>query len=169
FLQPGLVFATLRIRSALNEVIMSGGSRLLLLVFFSFHFMVSVFADDSASAPSPSQGPPSAEQKPVEETLYGHKITDPYRWLEDAKSPETQKWVREELAYTRSVLDPLPGRGELHERLEKLLSIGTISAPQIGGKYYFYTKREGAQNQPVLLVREGLSGKDRYLVDVNAL
>jgi prolyl oligopeptidase len=148
---------------------MSGGSRLLLLVFFSFVFVVLVFADDSASAPSPSQGPPSTEQKPVEETLYGHKITDPYRWLEDAQSAETQKWVGEELAYTRSVLDPLPGRSELHQRLEKLLSIGTISAPQIGGKYYFYTKREGAQNQPVLLVREGLQGKDRPLVDVNAL
>ena len=88
---------------------------------------------------------------------------------EDAKSPETQKWVGEELAYTRSILDPLPGRNELHQRLEKLLSIGTISAPQIGGKYYFYTKREGTQNQPVLLVREGLQGKDRPLVDVNAL
>src|SRR3954468_23807940 len=99
------------------------GGRRLLLVLFSFVFVVTVFADDSASAPSQSQGPPSTEQKPVEETLYGHKITDPYRWLEDAKSPETQKWVREELAYTRSVLDQLPERKELHERLEKRLSI----------------------------------------------
>src|SRR6478752_4182035 len=114
---------------------MSGGRRLLLLVLFSLVFVVAVFAADSASAPSASQGPPSTEKKPVEETLYGHKITDPYRWLEDSKSPETQKWVGEELAYTRRVLDPLPGRSELHERLEKLLSIGTISAPQIGGKY----------------------------------
>ena len=74
-----------------------------------------------------------------------------------------------ELSYTRSILDPLPGRNELHERLEKLLSIGNISAPQIGGQYYFYTKREGTQNQPVLLVRDGLLGKDHVLVDVNAL
>jgi prolyl oligopeptidase len=148
---------------------MSGGSRLLLLVLFSLVFVITVFANDTASAPPPSQGPPPTEKKPVEETFYGHKITDPYRWLEDSKTPETQKWVGEELAYTRSMLDPLPGRNELHQRLEKLLSIGTISAPQIGGKYYFYTKREGTQNQPVLLVREGLQGKDRALVDVNAL
>ncbi|HXF13863.1 MAG TPA: hypothetical protein VN517_11970, partial [Terriglobales bacterium] len=148
---------------------MSGGSRLLLLVLFSFLLIVAVLADDSAARPSTASGPPIAEQKPVEEDFYGHKITDPYRWLENAKSPEMQKWVSEELAYTRSILDPLPGRNELHQRLEKLLSIGTISAPQIGGKYYFYTKREGTQNQPVLLVREGLQGKDRPLVDVNAL
>ena len=142
---------------------------MLLLVLFSFVFVFAVFADDTSTAPSRVTGPPSADKKPVEEVVQGHKIADPYRWLEDAKSPETQKWVGEELSYTRSVLDPLPGRSELHERLEKLLSIGTISAPQIGGKYYFYTKREGAQNQPVLLVREGVEGKDRALVDVNAL
>ena len=80
----------------------------------------------------------SRRKNPPEENFYGHEITDSYRWLEDAKSPETRKWVSEELAYTRSILDPLPGRSELHSRLEKLLSIGTISAPQIGGKYYFY-------------------------------
>ena len=39
----------------------------------------------------------------------------------------------------------------------------------MAGKYYFYTRREGTQNQPVLLVREGLNGKDRVLVDVNQL
>ena len=148
---------------------MSGGSRLFLLVIFSFLFIVAVLADDTSSMSSSTSGPPIAEKKPVEETFYGHKIIDPYRWLENAKSPETQKWLSEELAYTRSILDSLPDRDELHQRLEKLLSTGTISAPQIGGKYYFYTKREGTQNQPVLLVREGLDGKDRPLVDVNAL
>jgi prolyl oligopeptidase len=148
---------------------MSGGRLVLLLGLLSFLFVVAVFADDASVASSTGSGPPVAEQKPVEEDFYGHKIVDRYRWLEDSKSPETQKWVGEELAYTRSILDPLPERKAIHERLMKLLSIGTISAPQIGGKYYFYTKREGTQNQPVLLVREGLQGKDRPLVDVNVL
>ena len=35
--------------------------------------------------------------------------------------------------------------------------------------YYFYTRREGTQNQPVLLVREGMHGKDRALVDANQM
>ena len=47
------------------------------------------------------------------------------------------------------------------------------AAPQMGGKYYFHTRREGNQNQPVLYVREGLNGglnaQDRVLVDVNKL
>lgn len=148
---------------------MSGGIRLLLLALLSPLFAIAVFADDASVAPSLTDGPPPAEQKPVTDVLHGRKIVDPYRWLEDAKSPETQKWVSEELSYTRSMLDPLPGRHEIHNRLTELMQIGTLSAPQIGGKYYFYTKREGAQNQPALLVREGLQGKDRVLVDVNAL
>src|SRR5438093_11729648 len=69
----------------------------------------------------------------------------------------------------RIIHDPLPGRAQIHERLKELLSIGTIGTPQIGGKYYFYTRREGTQNQPVLLVREGVHGKDRPLVDVNQM
>ena len=84
-------------------------------------------------------------------------------------SPETKQWVSDQTAYTRGLLDPLPGRDQLHQRLTDLMSIGTISAPQIGGKYYFYTKREGSQNQPVLFVREGVDGRDRALVDVNQL
>src|SRR5205807_10474973 len=46
---------------------------------------------------------------------------------------------------------------------------GDIGVPKIGGKYYFYTRRDGAQDQPVLYVREGINGKDRVLVDVNLL
>ena len=73
------------------------------------------------------------------------------------------------MAYTRSVLDPLPGREKIHQRLSELLTIGNITAPQPGGPYYFYTRREGMQNQPVLYVREGLDGKDRVLVDANQM
>ena len=127
-----------------------------------------VLADDPAPSAT-SQAPPVAPPKPVEDVIHGHRIVDPYRWLEDATSPETQKWVEDESAYTRSLLNPLPGREHLRKRLGELMSIGSVSAPQIGGKYYFYTKREGTQNQPVLLVRDGLYGEDRVLVDVNKL
>jgi prolyl oligopeptidase len=128
----------------------------------------AVFAGDEVRT-SAAVGPPKAEMRPVTETLHGTKIVDPYRWLEDGTSADTQKWVAEEMAYTRSVLDPLPGRDLIHKRLTELLGIGSIGVPRIAGKYYFYTRREGMQNQPVLYVREGLDGKDRVLVDVNQL
>ncbi len=126
-------------------------------------------SDDSSTSSNIQSGPPKARVDDVVETIHGHTIVDPYRWLEDSNSPETQEYVREELAYTRSILNPLPGRQKINDRLSQLAQIGTITAPQIGGKFYFYTRREGAQNQPVLLVREGIHGKDRVLVDVNQL
>src|SRR5579864_9417845 len=150
---------------------MSGGLRLFLALTSLFLLLVAAVraAEDSKSGPSVSAAPPKAEAKPVQETLHGTKIVDNYRWLEDGKNPDTQKWVEEEMAYTRSVLDPLSGRAQIHKRLTELLSIGSITPPQIGGKYYFYTRREGMQNQPILYVREGLDGKDRVLVDANQL
>ena len=147
---------------------MGGGVRLTWYFAVSLFVVVAVYAGDDAQTALPS-GPPKAEVRPVTENLHGTKIVDPYRWLEDGTSAETQKWVADEMAYTRSVLDPLAGRDAIHKRLTELLSIGSIGVPRIAGKYYFYTRRDGMQNQPVLYVREGVDGKDRVLVDVNQL
>jgi len=157
---------------------MSGGLRLFWMVASlllpALLLAAAVYAADGSSSSSPaaavsSQGPPLAEPKPLAETLHGTRIVDNYRWLEDGKNPETQKWVEAEMSYTHAVLDPLPGREQIHKRLTELLTIGNINVPQIGGKYYFYTRRDGMQNQPVLYVREGLSGQDRVVVDANQL
>jgi prolyl oligopeptidase len=150
------------------EVIMAGGRVLFSGLSFSFFFLWvgGVLAADGSSSDAPA-APPKARAEVVEQTVNGHKIVDPYRWLEDANSDETQEFVRAELAYTRGLLDPLPGRDRIHQELTELLSIGSIGTPQVGGKFYFYVRREGTQNQAVLLVREGVHGKDRVLVDVN--
>jgi prolyl oligopeptidase len=113
--------------------------------------------------------PPEVKTQVIEEILHGRRIVDPYRWLEDESHPDTQKYGREELAYTRGVLDHLPGREQIQSRITQLASIGTITPPHAAGKSYFYTRRKGAQNQPVLLAREGLHGPDRTLVDVNQM
>ncbi len=114
-------------------------------------------------------GLPETPRDNVVDTIHGHQITDAYRWLEDAHSPQTQKWVAEEQHYTESVLSPLPQREQIRQRLTELAQIGVIGTPQVGGNRYFHTRREGKQNQPVLYVREGVNGADRVLVDVNAL
>ena len=132
----------------------------------------AVYTGDSQSADTPAAAPaapPKAQAKPIVDLYHGTKVVDNYRWLEDGNSLETQKWVADEMAYTRALLDPLPGRDAIHKRLTELLSIGSITAPVIAGKHYFYTKREGMQNQPVLYVRDSLNGPDRVLVDANQL
>jgi prolyl oligopeptidase len=153
---------------------MLGGPRL--LTFFLILLVAAatlVYAEDSpggdSTAPSGSSGPPKAKVAPVEDAVQGHKIVDRYRYLENPNDPDTQLYVEQELNYTRSILDPLPGRDKINARLSQLLEIGTVGAPQMGGKYYFHTRREGNQNQPILYVRDGLTDKDRVLVDVNRM
>ena len=153
---------------------MLGGSRLLTFFLILLIGVVAlVCAEDSragdSTAPSSPSGPPKAKVVPVEDTVQGHKIVDRYRYLEDPNDPDTQLYVEQELSYTRSILDPLPGRDKINARLSQLLEIGTVGAPQMGGKYYFHTRREGNQNQPILYVREGLNDKDRVLIDVNKM
>ena len=76
--------------------------------------------DSSTSSTMNIPKPPATKQQPVTDDYFGHKIVDPYRWLEDGSSPETQQWVAAQLAYTRSILDKLPGRDKLHDRIEQL-------------------------------------------------
>jgi prolyl oligopeptidase len=157
---------------------MLGGSRLLIFSLFLFIGVVAMVSAEhsrpgDSATPSTLSGPPKAKVAPVEDTVQGHKIVDRYRYLEDPNNPDTRLYVEQELSYTRSILDPLPGRDKINARLSQLLEIGTVGAPQMGGKYYFHTRREGGQNQPVLYVREGQNGafinEDRVLLDVNKL
>ena len=136
------------------EVIMAGGLRLLWMLGLVVLAGAVLWGEDGSSTTTALVAPPKAKVEVIEDNIHGHKIADRYRWMEDSNSPATEEYVREQLAYTRSILDPLPGRAQIHQRLKELLSIGTIGTPQIGGKYYFYTRREGSQNQPVLLVRD---------------
>ena len=116
---------------------MTGGGRLVMaLAFFPFFLAAAVFAADDAK-------PPVAEIKPMADIFHGTTVIDNYRWLENAESAETKKWVAEENAYTRVVLDPLAGRESIHKRLTELLVIGSVTPPVIAGKHYFYTRREG--------------------------
>ncbi len=152
---------------------MPGGLRLLIALFlFTGVAVLMTTIAGAQDAPSPS-GPPKAKVAPVEDIVQGHKIVDPYRYLENSSDPDTRLFVEQEMAYTRSLLDPLPGRDKINARLTQLLAIGTVDPPRMRGKYYFYTRRDAGQNQPVLYVREygreSLRGEDRVLLDINKL
>jgi prolyl oligopeptidase len=118
--------------------------------------------------------PPKARISPVVDEYHGRRISDPYRWLEDSAATNTRQFVEQQNAYTRSVLENIAGREELRLRIEKLLTIGRVASPRVGGNRYFYERRDGRQNQAVVYVREGpgeqrLQSEDRSLIDVNSL
>ncbi len=113
--------------------------------------------------------PPRTRVEAVAENFGGVAVEDPYRWLEDQKSPETRAWINEQNRYTQSILGSLPGRETVRRRIEQLLKIDTINTPIARGDRYFFSKRLADQSQPVIYLRQGLRGPDQVLVDPNKL
>ncbi len=112
---------------------------------------------------------PPTRVEPVTDKLHGVDIVDPYRWLEDGDSPAVKDWTEKQNAFTRAYLDKIPGRDAIRGRFDTLLQIGTMSAPSPYRGRYFYTRRDGKQNQAIVYVRVGVAGADRVLLDPNAL
>lgn len=104
-----------------------------------------------------------ARQGAVTETLHGVEISDPYRSLE-TESDETRAWIDAQTARTNGRLSEWADPGAAR-RLDTLLSIGTLGAPQVAGERLFYTKREGEREQPALYVREGGRLREAPLID----
>jgi prolyl oligopeptidase len=112
---------------------------------------------------------PSTRTQAVVDVLHGEPVPDPYRWLEDGTAVETREWTAQQNAFTEAYLGAVPGRDRIRRRLEELLSIGVLSTPAPAEGRYFYLRRDGPQNQPVLYWRDGLEADDRVAVDPNAL
>ena len=115
---------------------------------------------------------PATRVAPVTDTMHGVQITDRYRWLEGDNSdpnepgrmtPEVSAWTDAQNSYTRSVLDNLPGRKALEDRLAALMNIGSVTAPIVRGNRYFFWNREATQPLPILYWREGALGADNVL------
>jgi prolyl oligopeptidase len=99
--------------------------------------------------------PPGTPVRAVVDTLHGVPVTDPYRWLEDAKDPEVEKWQEAQNAYTQATLSAWPGRAALAENYKSLFAINTALWAETAGKRIFLTKKDGLSNQPVLELRSG--------------
>ena len=122
----------------------------------------------STSATAKIDYPTTRSTNMVEEQ-FGMKIADPYRWLEDdvRVNPEVAEWVKAQNAVTDKYLDSIPGKEALAARMKKLFDYERFGLPEKAGGNYFFTKNDGLQNQSVLYVRKGLTGKDRVLIDPN--
>lgn len=113
-------------------------------------------------------GPPPAPVRDVSQTLHGVTVHDPYRDLEDVKSPATQAWLKAQGEYAESALAALPDRDQLTERIDALArSTGDLvrEVVRLPGGRLFYLKRAAGQAQYKLITRDGLDSPERVLVD----
>lgn len=100
-----------------------------------------------ASAAIAQMKPPATPSREVTDTYFGQTITDPYRWMEK-NDAEFGQWLKDQNAYTRSVLAAIPGRDKLLARLTELdNAVANVGGVQRAGEdWYFYTKTEPGAN-----------------------
>jgi prolyl oligopeptidase len=110
---------------------------------------------------------PETAKVDLVEDYFGTKVPDPYRWLEDDRSPKVQSWVEAENKVTFAYLDKIPYRSQLKDRLTKLFDYPKFSAPLQRGEQFVFSKNEGLQNQPVYYIQAGLDGTPELLLDPN--
>ena len=113
--------------------------------------------------------PPPTKAEPVTETIQGVTVTDPYRWLEDAKSPATRAWLEAQMKYTDDYLSQVKIRPEVVKRLTELVRVESYSIPVEREDKYFFKKRLPEENQGSIYVRNGMMGKDERLIDAGKL
>jgi prolyl oligopeptidase len=113
--------------------------------------------------------PPATRAEAIKEKFSSVEVSDPYRWLEDQKAPETRAWIDEQNKYSESFLRGLSGRDALKKRISELLKVDTTGMPTEKGGLYFFNKRLADQDLSVLFVRKGANGKDEVLLDPHTL
>src|ERR1700744_2586585 len=120
------------------------------------------------AAPSAPAGftQPVAPVRPITDTYFGTKVVDPYRWMENLKSPEVQKWMKGQNDFTRDYLGKLPDRDALIKRIGDLDNASVrVGGVDLYGNRYFYMKLTPQDQTPKLYVRDGLTGPERLLAD----
>ena len=109
---------------------------------------------------------PQTKKTDKVDSYFETKISDPYRWLEDDRSTETADWVKAQNQVTFDYLSAIPFRNTIKERMEKLWNYEKVSAPFKEGKYTYYYKNNGLQNQSVLY-RKDAAGTEELFLDPN--
>jgi len=109
--------------------------------------------------------PPAVDVAPVVDSYFGTRITDNYRWLEDAKGPETRAFIDAENAYTSRYFKQDRILPQVQDDLEALEKVPSWTIPVERGGNYYFQKRLADEGQASIYVRRGWMGKDERLID----
>ncbi len=101
--------------------------------------------------------------------IHGVQVADPYRWLEEIDSEQTQNWITAENEVTFDYLDQIPLGEKIHRRITELWDYEKYGIPFKRGGRYFFTHNDGLQNQSVLYWAESLEDEPQVLLDPNQL
>lgn len=113
---------------------------------------------------------PKAKKVDQVDDYHGTKVSDPYRWMEDTGSADTQKWIEDQVKFTQAYLDKIPERAKIRERLTEIWNYERISAPsKVADEFYIYSRNDGLQNQSVLYRAKSKDDPGSVFFDPNKL
>lgn len=122
------------------------------------------------SAQEPTLLPyPDTKEVDVTDDYFGTKVRDPYRWLEDDNSAETEAWVEAQNKVTFTYLEGIPEREGIRKRLTELWNYERYGTPAKHGPWYIFSHNTGLQNQAVIFKTRSLAAEPDVLIDPNAL
>ena len=110
---------------------------------------------------------PPAPRLDLTENLFGRRVADPYRWLEDAGSAETSQWLAAEEELWAAYRAELPDRDRFAGRVHELMQVGAVGVPAWRGTTRFYIRRDPGQEHGVLYVADDAG--ERALIDPVAI
>ncbi len=105
----------------------------------------------------------------VIDVYHGVEVADRFRWAEDTDAPETQAWVEAQNELTERFLSAIALRPRMRQRIGELWNFPRTNVPRRRAGWYFYTRNEGLQDQPVLYRRLGIAGEPEVVLDPNDL
>jgi prolyl oligopeptidase len=110
---------------------------------------------------------PPAPRLDLTEDFFGHRVADPYRWLEDAGSAETSQWLAAEEELWAAYRAELPDRDRFAGRVRELMQVGAVGVPAWRGTARFYSRRDPGQEHGVLYIADDAG--ERALIDPVAI
>ena len=123
--------------------------------------------DDSKTKDETALNYPETKKVDTVTDYFGTEVKDPYRWLEDDRSEETENWVKAQNKVTFNYLENIPYRNKLKDRLTQLWDYEKLSAPFTEGDYIYFYKNDGLQNQSVIYRKKGEDGEAEVFLDPN--
>jgi prolyl oligopeptidase len=117
--------------------------------------LVAVLTACTQSRFDPGSYPPARRGDTVD-VLHGQQIPDPYRWLEDEGSEETQAWIKQQNELTEDTLARFADtKKEIAAELEAVYGVDALSNFRPRENRYFLLKREKLENHAKVAVCEG--------------
>lgn len=109
---------------------------------------------------------PVSAKGEVVDSYFGQQVADPFRWLEDDRSSQTESWVKAQNDTTAAYLKQIPFRDQIRDKLQQAWNYERVGAPFIEGDYTYFYKNDGLQNQFVLYRKKG-EGEAEVFLDPN--